>query len=173
MNTLRMVLVVTLCLGCKARGEPTAQPVHAPPPASVQPSPSEALDKLDRRRPVPLLPMMAQHQKENMREHLEAVQEVVAAAAASDFEKVAVAAQRLGFSETMGRMCEHMGAAAPGFTEQALAFHHTADEIAGAAKRQDGPAVLSALSKTLSACTSCHATFKQRLVATLPDAHSD
>jgi hypothetical protein len=127
------------------------------------------LDKLDGRRPVPLLPMMAQHQKQNMREHLEAVQEVVAAAAVSDFNQVALAAKRLGFSETMGRMCEHMGAGAPGFTEQALAFHHTADEIASAARRQDGPAVLAALSKTLTACSSCHATFKQQPVSNLPE----
>jgi hypothetical protein len=112
---------------------------------------------------------MANHQKENMREHLEAVQQVVEAAAVSDFEKVGLAARRLGFSETMGKMCEHMGAAAPGFTEQALAFHHTADEIAGAARRHDGPAVLTALSKSLSACTSCHAAFKQQPVASLPD----
>jgi hypothetical protein len=113
--------------------------------------------------------MMAEHQKENMREHLEAVQEVVAAAAVNDFDKVAVAARRMGFSETMGRRCEQMGAAAPGFTDQALAFHHTADQIALAAMKQDGPAVLAALSKTLRACTSCHAVFKQQPVATLPE----
>jgi hypothetical protein len=106
---------------------------------------AETLEKLDQRRPVPLLPMMAQHQKENMREHLEAVQEVVAAAAVSDFDKAAAAAKRMGFSETMGRMCEHMGAGAPGFTEQALAFHHMADEIVTAAGKQDGPALLGAL----------------------------
>ena len=132
-------------------------------------TPGEKLDELDSRRPVPLLPMMAQHQKQNMREHLEVVRDVVAAAATKDFVKVATAAKRMGFSETMGQMCEHMGAAAPGFTEQALAFHHTADEIVSAATQQDSAAVLSALSKTLSACTSCHATFKQKVVATLPE----
>jgi hypothetical protein len=113
--------------------------------------------------------MMAAHQKANMREHLEAVQAVVAAAAVNDFDKVALSAKRMGFSESIGRMCEHMGAGAPGFTEQALAFHHTVDEIVNAASRQDGPAVLGALSRTLSACTSCHATFKQQPVATLPE----
>jgi cytochrome c556 len=126
------------------------------------------LDELDARRPVPLLPMMAQHQRANMRDHLEAVQEVVAAIADSDFQKVATAAKRMGFSEAMGRMCEHMGAGAPGFTEQALRFHHTADEIAVAATKQDDKAVLTALSKTLRTCTSCHATYKQHLVASLP-----
>jgi hypothetical protein len=113
--------------------------------------------------------MMAKHQKENMREHLQAVQEVIAAAAVDDFDTVAKAAKRMGFSETMGRMCEHMGAGAPGFTEQALAFHHTADEIATAASNRNGPAMLLALSKTLSACTDCHATFKQQVVDRLSE----
>nr|MBP9088338.1 hypothetical protein [Kofleriaceae bacterium] len=37
------------------------------------------LDQLDTRKPMPLLPMMANHQKQNMREHLEAVQGIMAA----------------------------------------------------------------------------------------------
>jgi cytochrome c556 len=169
MRTPSILVAMALCVGCRGatEGEPKPQ-ASARLPVSLAPaSAHEALDKLDQRRPVPLLPMMAQHQKQNMREHLEAVQEVVAAAALNDFGKVALAAKRMGFSESMGRMCEHMGAAAPGFTEEALAFHHTADEIAIAAKSQDGAAVLAALSKTLQACTRCHATYKQQLVASL------
>ncbi len=160
-----------LCLACRSvpdRPEPDAAAVHPPEPAAS--NPHEALDHLDQRRPVPLLPMMAQHQKQSMREHLEAVQAVVAAAAVGDFEQVAAASRRMGFSESTGRMCEHMGAAAPGFTERALGFHHAADEIAIAADRRDGPAVLTALSSTLSACTSCHAEYKQQPVAALPEA---
>lgn len=171
MKTPSIVVVLALCLSCRAGAESQPRPgASAKVPALVSPpSANDTLDKLDERRPVPLLPHMAQHQKANMREHLEAVQEVVAAAAVSDFEKVAVSAKRMGFSESMGRMCEHMGAAAPGFTEQALAFHHTADEISVAAKRQDGAAVLAALSKTLQTCTTCHTTYKQQLVAILPE----
>jgi len=165
-----MALVLGLCLACKA----SPQSVPAPDASVARadsapgPTPGDELDRLDQRRAVPLLPMMAQHQKQNMREHLEAVQEVVAAASVSDFDRVASAAKRLGYSDAMGRMCEHMGAGAPGFTEQAIAFHHTADEIAAAAVRRDSAGVLSSLSKTLAACTACHASFKQRLVASLP-----
>lgn len=162
MKTPSLVFALCLCLGCRATAENPANADASPANAS------EALDKLDRRRPVPLLPMMALHQKENMRDHLEAVQEVVGAAATNDFEKVAVAARRLGSSDSMKRMCEHMGAGAPGFTEQALTFHQTADEIAAAATKQDGAGVLAALSRTLQACTSCHVTYKQQLVASLP-----
>lgn len=142
-------------------------PTAAPSPviaSAAHPSPVEELDRLDRRKPLPLLPMMANHQKQNMREHLEVVQEIVAAMATRDFHRVAQSARRMGYSETMGRMCEHMGAAAPGFSDQAVAFHHSADRIAEAAKRQDSEAVLSALGETLAMCTGCHATYKQKLV---------
>jgi len=171
MNTLPLA-VALICGACSRAGDEAqlAPRASAPLAASrTSPSPSESLDKLDQRHPLPLLPMMAQHQKQNMREHLEAVQEVVAAAAAGDFDNVAVAAKRMGYSETIGPMCEHMGAGAPGFTEQALAFHHTADEIAAAATRRDSGEVLAALSKTLKACTKCHSTYKQRPVASLPE----
>lgn len=166
----RLVLVLVLCFGCRTNTSPEPKARAAPPAEALSASqgPSAALDQLDQRRPVPLLPMMAQHQKQTMREHLEAVQEVVAAAAAGDFDQVALAAKRMGYSESMGHRCERMGAGAPGFTERALSFHHTADEIALAATKQDGPAVWAALSKTLRACTSCHATYKQQLVASLP-----
>jgi hypothetical protein len=126
------------------------------------------LDRLDPRAPVPLLPMMANHQKQNMREHLAAVQQIVAAAGVSDFSAIEDAARRIGYSEPMAQMCNHLGAAAPGFTDRALAFHHTADRIASAAREHDLPAVLRALGETLSSCTGCHAAFKQQIVAALP-----
>lgn len=57
-----------------------------------------------------------------------------------------------------------MGAGAPGFTEAALHFHHTADTIADAAKQKDVQGVLAALNATLATCTSCHSSFKQEVV---------
>jgi hypothetical protein len=125
---------------------------------------SEELDRMDGRSPVPLLPAMASHQKQNMRDHLVAIQDVVTALAIGDFGGVEAAAARIGFSQTMGQMCSHMGAGAPGFAEQAIEFHHTADRIGTAARERDGAAVLTALGSTLRACTSCHAVWKQRVV---------
>jgi hypothetical protein len=118
----------------------------------------------DTRKPLPLLPMMAAHQKQQMREHLVAVQDILLAANADDFAAVEKAAARIGYSPQMGQMCSHMGAAAPGFTDQALAFHHTADTIGEAAKRKDRPAVLAALGETLKTCNGCHATWRQEVV---------
>lgn len=135
---------------------------QATPEAS--PSPAEVLDGMDERRPVPLLPMMALHQKENMRDHLVAVQEILAALAMDDFQGVSRAARRIGSSDEMRRMCDHMGAGAPGFTEQALGFHEQADLILAAAEEEDTKKVLAALDATLRTCTSCHATWKQKVV---------
>jgi hypothetical protein len=162
-NIAAFVLALTACQTPSGH-EQSAKPA---PSLSAEASALAELEKLDQRTPLPLLPMMANHQKQNMREHLVAVQEMVSAAGRRDFSKVAQAAQRIGYSEAMGRTCEHMGAAAPGFTEQALAFHHSADDIVAAAKREDSAAVLEALGETLARCTACHATYKQKLVSEL------
>src|SRR5687768_392040 len=144
---------------------PTAAPISAtsssPTPCSAQ----QALDQLDARAPVPLLPMMANHQKQNMRDHLLAVQQIVAAVATGDFATIEKAAGRIGFSEQMGQMCKHMGSGAPGFTEAALRFHHDADKIAEAARKRDAKQVLTLLGQTLSQCTGCHETYKQNVVS--------
>ncbi|WP_170319814.1 cytochrome c [Polyangium spumosum] len=143
----------------------SAAPSSAAPSSSARPGTAfDALDGMDVRKPVPLLPMMANHQKQNMRDHLVAVQEIIVAAASNDFAGVERAASRIGSSEQMGRMCSHMGAAAPGFTDQALAFHRTADTVAEAARKGDKDAVMSALGRTLATCTGCHAAWKQQVV---------
>jgi hypothetical protein len=108
--------------------------------------------------------MMAEHQKRNMRDHLAAVQAIVGALGRDDMDGVATAAGRIGYSESMGAMCEHMGAAAPGFTARALEFHRTADTIGEAARRKDRPAVLLALDRTLATCVGCHASYRQEIV---------
>jgi cytochrome c556 len=92
------------------------------------------------------------------------VQEIVGALGRDDLDAVARVAGRIGYSESMGAMCEHMGAAAPGFTTRALDFHRTADTIGEAARRKDRAAVLVALERTLATCVGCHATYRQEIV---------
>lgn len=118
----------------------------------------------DRRQPLPLPAMMAEHQKQNMRDHLAAVRAIIAAVGRDDMDAVSKGAARLGYSEVMGQMCEHMGAAAPGFAPMALDFHHTADTIGEAARRRDRAGVLSALDRTLQTCVSCHAAYRRKVV---------
>ena len=171
----KVALCAAFVLAAASACEPAPQPAPdtsrgAPPPAAdpSKPAPAmtphEALDRMDTRVAVPLLPMMANHQKQNMRDHLVAVQEIAAAAGTNDFTAIEKAASRIGYSEQMGQMCSHMGAGAPGFTEKALEFHHSADKIGDAARKKDMAAVWKALGDTLTTCTGCHAAFKQHVV---------
>jgi hypothetical protein len=155
---------VVVLAGCSGDWPSSTAEAQASPKTSDKMSASSALDRLDERKPVPLLPMMAQHQKANMRDHLVAVQEIVAGLASKNYAAVEKAAKRIGFSEQMGQMCTHMGAGAPGFTEQALAFHHTADGIVRAAQAKHAEKVLKELNATLQTCTACHAAWKQQVV---------
>jgi hypothetical protein len=139
--------------------QPSTQPVSAPGA-----TPMAQLNALDPRQPVPLQPMMAWHQKQNMMEHLVAIQRVTAGLAEENWEEVEAAAGLLGSSPEMEQMCTHMGAGAEGFTELALEFHRRADAIGVAARAHDSPAVLRATSNTLQACTSCHAAYRQDIV---------
>jgi hypothetical protein len=153
MRTALIGLAAVCLFGCP-------KPAVAPPP----PSPQQQLDRLDARAPVPLLPMMARHQKENMRAHLGAVEQIVGGVAANDFAAVEQGAATLGLSPEMEQMCHHMGIGAPGFTDRALAFHKSAEAIAEAARAKDQAKVLAALDVTLKGCTGCHETYKQKVV---------
>jgi hypothetical protein len=167
-NTLYLVSsVVLLCTAFEACRRETPAPVgpaKSAAPKECVSAASEALDVMDARTPLPLLPMMANHQKEEMRGHLAAVQQIVAAFAVDDYVAIEAAAGRMGFSEETAQMCSHMGAGAPEFTERALAFHHTADRIGVAARARDRAGVLVELGATLETCTSCHSEWKQQVV---------
>ena len=172
---LPLASLLTLPLGCQS-STPTPQPSSTGAAIATPPTPAaagtevcgteaqQALDAMDTRAPVPLLPRMAHHQKQNMRDHLVAVQEIVTAMTTDDFAAIERAAGRIGLSERMGQMCTHMGAGAPGFTDLALNFHRTADSIAAAARRGDRAAVTGALGSTLQTCTGCHAAYRQSVV---------
>jgi hypothetical protein len=127
--------------------------------------PAAALAALDPRRPVPLQPMMAWHQKQNMQAHLVAIRQIVDGLAHQDWAAIEEASERIGSSPQKRQMCEHMGAGADGFTELALDFHARADAIGDGARERDAAAVLAATSDTLAACTECHATYRQDVVS--------
>jgi hypothetical protein len=156
---LACACAIALLSACSREPPPTPVVTAAPAPAAA-----DRLDHLDKRAAVPLLATMANHQKQNMRDHLVAVQEIVAGLSTADFAAAERAAARIGFSEQMGQMCAHMGAGAPGFAEQAIEFHQTADRIAAAARDRDAARVLTELGATLQTCTSCHAVWKQQVV---------
>lgn len=133
-------------------------------PVRAQEHPMMSMGAADARKPLPLTAMMADHQKQNMRDHLAAIQAIVAGVGREDMDAVATAAGRIGSSGTMEQMCGHLGAAEPGFTPLALDFHRTADTIAEAARRGNRASVLAALDRTLQKCVACHATYRQEIV---------
>lgn len=163
------IVVSSLLLAACQQPAPQAPPAPAVPAAPAAPAAhasaaQQELDGLDGRTPVPLVPAMAHHQKQNMQDHLVAVQEIVTALASDDYAAIERSAGRIGFSEQMGQTCTHMGAGAPGFADLAIHFHHTADTIATAARQRDRDAVTRALGTTLAICTGCHATYRQSVV---------
>jgi hypothetical protein len=156
-----LILAAGPALPCPPAGAAEDATFSAPP----QQTPFAAgQGALDTRTPLPLTAMMAEHQKQNMRDHLAAVQEIVAALAVDDMPAVEKAARRIGYSDSMAQMCQHMGAGAPGFTDMALTFHRTADAIADAARGGDRKAATAALAATLSTCVGCHAAYRQQVV---------
>jgi hypothetical protein len=178
LNQRSLLLIALLSLLCNACEKPETPPAEAgsDEASSTAPeatradwehsrcAPLEELAAMDPRQPVPLQPMMAWHQKQNMMEHLSAIQRIIGAAASEDWEGVAAASALIESSPRMQRMCQHMGAGAEGFTELALDFHERADEIGIAAQAEDKTAILEATSNTLKACTSCHSSYRQEVV---------
>jgi len=161
-------MALTLCSAACQNKDPAPAAVQEPPqpsPASGACQPVEELAGLDHRTPVPLQPMMAWHQKQNMMEHLVAIQRITDGLAREDWEEVASASALIESSPQMQQMCQHMGAGAQGFTEMALDFHRRADAIGEAARAHDGAAVLRATSNTLQSCTGCHAAFRKDVVS--------
>ncbi len=165
--SLILVAILTPTLTACERQPPSSpakRELSSGDPSMASCAPLEQLMAMDTRRPVPLQPMMAWHQKQNMMEHLVAIERITDALAREDWNAVAEASAPIGSSPQMQQMCQHMGAGADGFTELALDFHRRADQIGAAARAQDGAAVLRAMSSTLKACTSCHATYRQDVV---------
>ena len=160
------IALALFAAACQNKDPAPAAVQEQPPPLSASGAcqPMDELASLDHRTPVPLQPMMAWHQKQNMMEHLVAIQRITDGLAREDWEEVASASALIESSPQMQQMCQHLGAGAQGFTEMALDFHRRADAIGVAARAHDGAAVLRATSNTLQACTGCHAAFRQEVV---------
>ena len=129
-----------------------------------QPSPVRLVPG-DLRIPVPLEPMMADHMKQLMRGHLEALQGITSSLAVEDWDGVLASAKLLGSGSDGRKMCRRMGEGAPGFFEMGVNLHTQADGIIAAAKAQDAQAVLQATGKTMATCTACHAAYRQEILS--------
>lgn len=100
--------------------------------------------------------------KLTMREHLEAIRDIVAALGRQDFEHAAkVAYDELGFPKHHEAMQREAGATfPPKYHELAMAHHQEAEDLAKAIPSKDLKTILPQLEKTIGACISCHQAYK-------------
>ncbi len=102
----------------------------------------------------------AKHQLMNMRDHVDAVNLIIAYLSKDQYENASeVANKRLGLSDQMKMMCSSFGNKE--FEELGFAFHKSAETMAEVFKTKDKNKSLQALSTTMTYCVSCHAKFKQ------------
>jgi len=114
----------------------------------------------DRRISLNLSAKMKQHQLENMRSHLEAVQSIIGLLAKGDYDKASsIAHHKLGLTPEMKKMCNMF--TNNDFRQMGLAFHQSADKLGDILKKGDRNQSLRALNTTMNFCVQCHATFRQ------------
>jgi len=123
----------------------------------------------DERQLVKLPEMMRGHMLANMRDHLEALDEILAALAEGrDKDAARVAEQRLGMSSLDDHGAKHLAPMMPeAMREIGTSMHQAASRFARLAETADldpSPAgqrkVHAALQEITAACTGCHAAFR-------------
>ena len=127
--------------------------------AAILPSAGAAEDT---REKVDFPGMMRQHQLSNMRDHLAALNEILALLANSDLDKAAdIAEHRLGMTSMVAHNASHMAPYMPkGMQDIGSEMHHAASRFAMAAQEGDLPRTLDSLSKVTQQCVACHSTYR-------------
>jgi hypothetical protein len=100
--------------------------------------------------------------KLTMREHLEALQAIVASLGRQEFEQAAkVTQEELGFSKHHQAMQREGGATfPPKYHELAMAHHQEAETLAKVIPSKDMQRILLPLERTIGACVACHRAYK-------------
>ncbi|MCA9471082.1 MAG: hypothetical protein MRJ96_09320 [Nitrospirales bacterium] len=98
-----------------------------------------------------------------MREHLEAVHDIVSALAQENFPKAEhVAMTQLGFAKHREAMRRQQPENfPPAYHDLAMAHHQAAEELARAMSSHDLQKILPHLERTLRACVVCHQTYQR------------
>jgi len=118
------------------------------------------MSMIDTRTSLGLSAEMKQHQLSNMREHLDAINSIVALMLENKFEDASkVAHTKLGLTPEMQKMCSMFGNEK--FMTLGMAFHKSGDDLGDALQTKDVNTSLRALNKTMQYCVTCHAAYRQ------------
>jgi len=182
-KTALSVTALALAVSASVDAQQLTSPMDHMNHTNHQP-PTAAPDGGDGRQLVNFPPEMRQHTLANMRDHLLALSEILAAMSAGQYTKASqVAGARLGMDSPSAAGCQDEKAAAKPQMSKApdmdhrmgefmpeamrklgLDMHQAASTFAGeaakAAKTGNAKPALAALSRVTQQCTSCHSTYK-------------
>lgn len=118
----------------------------------------------DTRQFVQLPEMMQQHMMSNMRDHLKALNEILAALADGELDKAAdIAEHRLGMSSLGSHGATHLAGFMPdGMRQAGTEMHKAASRFAVKAQEGELLPAYKALSDVTSACVGCHSGYRIR-----------
>jgi len=116
----------------------------------------------DTRTKVDMPDMMKTHMLGDMRDHLQALNEIQAALAIGEFDKAAdIAEARIGMSSLIAHDASHMAPFMPkGMQDIGTEMHHAASRFAMTAMEGDLSRSLDALSKVTEQCVACHKSYR-------------
>lgn len=98
-----------------------------------------------------------------MREHLNAIQQIVEALGKDDFQRAQeITENQLGMAKHRDAMRRQMPRNfPPEYHDLAMAHHHAAEDLATVIPSQNLQRILPLLGRTLAACTACHRVYKR------------
>ena len=107
---------------------------------------------------------MQQHMMSNMRDHLQAINEILEFMGDDELDKAAdVAEYRLGMSSLNSHGAEHMAKFMPeGMRQAGTSMHRSASRFALKAQEGDLLTAYQMLTEITAACVACHAGYRVR-----------
>ncbi len=118
----------------------------------------------DTRQFVQLPEMMQNHMMANMRDHLNALNEILVKMKNGELDKAAeIAESRLGMSSLEAHGASHMAEFMPeGMRQAGTSMHRAASRFALKAQEGEALPAYQALSEVTSACVACHSAYRIR-----------
>ena len=116
----------------------------------------------DKRQLIQLPEMMQQHMMSNMRDHLQAINEILLNLGNDEMDEAAeIAEQRLGMSSLKLHGADHMAKFMPeGMRQAGAGMHKAASRFALKAQEGDLLSAYKMLSEVTSYCVTCHSGYR-------------